>query len=273
MIDLGQELSAVLSEELPTTGTVERARASARRRRTKKRAVLSITAVVAVLGLVAGVWAVVANRADTKQSAVATGPGVGADAPTALTVVCTVDGPALNSDIVQVGPAGLPVEWRNDTAAPVHVLISTKVGLGGGSGTVVGVEGRVNQVVLVPPGPATIECGADSASGRSVDVTLADPQGLYSSIELDCGSGGQVVVDLTGDGPVVSSAEDALRNLLSDDALADHDVAPAGYPQADPRQYVVRRDGKVVARPGFRVTPEGLVVVELSACEGATRFH
>ena len=242
-------------------------------RRTRRRMVGGAVAMVVVLGLVVGGSAVVVSRDDTKRSAVAPGPGVGADAPTALTVVCTVDGPALNSDIVQVGPAGLPVEWRNDTAAPVHVLISTKVGLGGGSGTVVGVEGRVNQVVLVPPGPATIECGADSASGRSVDVTLADPQGLYSSIELDCGSGGVTIADLSGDGPAVAAAEDALGNLLSDGALADHDVRPAGYPQTDPRQYVVRQGGRIVARPGFRVDPGGLVLVELEACSDALRHH
>ncbi len=228
---------------------------------------------MAVLGLVGGTWAVVASRADTEQPSVPTGPGVGADAPTALTVVCTASGPALNSDIVQVGPAGLPVELRNDTDAQVSFLISTKVGLGGGSGTVVPAGERRNQVVLVPPGPATVECGPDLPSRQSVDVTLADPQELYSSIELDCGSGGQLVADLSGDGPPVASAEDALRDLLSDDALADHDVQPAGYPQSDPRPYVVRQNGRIVARPGVRVTPEGLVVVELYACAGAMRHR
>ena len=225
---------------------------SARPRRTQRRTVAKIAAILLGLGLLAGAWAIVAGRDDPGSSALAPGPGVGADAPTALTAVCTADGPVLNDDVVQVGPAGLPVEFRNDTDLPASFLISTEVGLGGGSGTLVLPGQRQNQVVLLPPGPATVECGANSADRRSVDVLLADPQGLYSSIELDCGSRGQLVADLTGDGPPVASAEDALRDLLSDDALADHDVQRAGYPQSDPRPYVVRQDGRIVARPGFR---------------------
>ena len=78
-------------------------------------------------------------------------------------------------------------------------------------------------------------------------------------------------MDMSGDGPPVSSAREALVGVLSDEALADDDVQPAGYPQSDPRPYVVHQDGRIVARPGFRVTPAGLVLVELYACEGASR--
>ncbi len=273
MIDLHRELSAALPEHGPATGAADRACAAGRQRRTRRRTLVSIAAVVGVLGLLAGAWAVVASRADTQQPSVSAGPGVGADAPTALTVVCTGDGPVLNGDIVQVGPAGLPVEWRNDTDAPASFLISTKVGLGAGSGTVVPPGDRQNQVLLIPPGPAEIECGPDAASRRSVDVTLADPTGLHSSIELDCGTGGVTVADLSGDVTPADTAEEALGELLSDEALADHDVRPAGYPQQDPRPYVVRQDGKIVARAGFRLTPDGPVAVELYACQDALRQH
>jgi hypothetical protein len=273
MIDLQQELSVAGSDADPAPGAVDRARAAARRRRTRRRAVVSIAAVLVVLGLVAGAWAVVTTRANSRESSVLTGPGVGADAPTALTVVCTAQGPVLNSDIVQVGPAGLPVEWRNDTDAPANIFIGSAERSSGGTGGLVPPRSREDHVLEIPPGRTAVTCGADRTSDQPVEVTIVDPQGLYSSIELDCGSGGQAVVDMSGDGPAVASAEDALGAVLSDDALADHDVQPAGYPLSDPRPYVVRRHGKIVARPGFRTTPDGLVLVELYVCSDAMPHH
>ena len=162
MIDLHEELSVALPEHGPQPGAVDRARTAARHRRKRTRRVVSVAAIVVALGLVAGAWAVVASRADTRQASVATGPGVGADAPTALTVVCTTDGPVVNSDIVQVGPAGLPVEWRNDTDGPASFFMAGVDGTGGGTGGMVLSGARENHVLAIPPGRVAVECGADS---------------------------------------------------------------------------------------------------------------
>jgi len=195
----------------------------------------------------------------------------GAAPPTTLSVICTVEGPLLDSDTVQVGPQGVHVEYRNPTDVSTNVMIGSDDGFGAGtSGHLLGPGQSAVFDEATPPGRATVGCGQTRATASTASVALVDPNGYYgvASLDLQCGGGGQAVVDLASTTPV-PSAEAGLERVLSADALADHDVTPSGYVGAEPRNYAVQRDGVTVAVAGYQTTPGGLLLVELHACSAA----
>jgi hypothetical protein len=281
VIDLTHELARVVADEPPSSGSVARARAAGRQRRNRKRAGLAASAVGLVVVVLAGTWLVWSRGPASTTDGLVTGPGVGADAPTSLTVTCTADGPVLSSTVVQAGPDGVAVEYRNAVGDATGFSIGAGDGTGRASGGALASDQVLTRVEAVPPGPATVKCISPASNIREASgtsVTIVDPNQLYRPAELDCDGGGQVVVDFDGTADPVGAPEDALADLLDDAALADHDVEAAGYPGVVPRPFVVRQGGRTVALPGFVVVdddhdgnPEGYRLVELTACADALR--
>jgi hypothetical protein len=142
----------------------------------------------------------------------------------------------------------------------VHVLVKNTSGrdllfqweLGGDNAP----EGERELVLPVPPGVSEIRCQdpAEDAGAPDgyVELEVVDPDGIYVSTELECGSKQRVgwindfIMGATGDPDPVASARERLQGLEPDDL-----VEAAGYPEAQTPQVRVVRDGKVVAVVDF----------------------
>ncbi|MPZ68657.1 MAG: hypothetical protein GEU71_03920 [Actinobacteria bacterium] len=176
--------------------------------------------------------------------------------PDVFELTCTEDGSTKVAETeVTVQEDGFHVRMDNQTGEPVSMN-----GLGWDFS-----EGVSTETLPTPPGPLEIACWpySEHESGEeppTTDISVLDPDGVWVSPEVECGTGMQqsVIFDHFFASPgrkgdPVDLARDVLHNLKADDVLER-----AGYPGEEQRVTVrVQRGGKTVAGVSYDLAENG----------------
>jgi hypothetical protein len=159
------------------------------------------------------------------------------------------------------------IDWRNETDLFLTGAIAGRSDFGNGVDRL-SVDPQSTRTMVSPtsPGDALLACQHDDlAIGVAVGITLVDPTGIFHTAGLDCASVADEVFVTLGAGPPASSAEESLTDLAPD-VLADHELEPAGYPEAANRTYILRHAGRTVALADIIRGPDTFLLGRLFAC-------
>lgn len=190
------------------------------------------------------------------------------EVPAALQVACDGTHPAILTPLVKAQPDGIHIDVTNTSGQRLDFSIDDANGLAIQGDSLSGASG--SYTYSFGPGSYRFTCNRSTAA-----FTVADPDGLYTSSDLECGSttGGGTVG--TNDyaagargpqGSLLDIARLELRGLQSGDV-----VERAGYPQA-PGEALVRvvRQGRVVAGLGYLDDGHGgWLIAGTQACSGS----
>jgi hypothetical protein len=184
--------------------------------------------------------------------------------PTRVEFVCGADGSmTLSSSTVRAEPDGVHLDVVNGFDEPVSV-----------EGFDVD-PGRSTWVVTNGPGTMELMCwpfsqhGSGAAPPRT-SLEIVDPQRLYVDGSVGCEIESSTTVDLSEEPvdegpPSAAVARDVIDGLRPDDILR-----LAGYPEQDEADFVVVRNGDVVAAYGIaRFAGQPWTIVSGTACDGS----
>ena len=183
--------------------------------------------------------------------------------PTHVELDCGADGSmTLSSSLVQPGPDGVHLDVVNGFDEPVSVE-----GFDAN-------PGRSTWVLTNGPGTMGLACGPFSQHGSGTEpprtsLEIVDPLGLYVDGTVPCEIESSTVVDYAEEPvdegpPPADVARDVIDGLRADDVLR-----LAGYPEQDRADFVVVRDGEVVAAYGIvRFADQPWTIMGGSACQG-----
>jgi len=183
--------------------------------------------------------------------------------PTHVELNCGANGSmTLSSELVQPQPDGVHLDVVNGYDEPVSVE-----GFDAN-------PGRSTWVLSDGPGTMGLACWPFSQHGSGTEpprtsLEIVDPQGLYVDGTVPCQIESSTIVDYTEEPvdygpPPRDVARDVIDGLKPDDVLR-----LAGYPEQDRADFVVVRDGAVVAAYEIvRFDGQPWTIMSGSACQG-----
>jgi hypothetical protein len=172
-------------------------------------------------------------------------------------------------DGTTVDPAGTTVSAERDG---VHLIFTNtsngrialsweyEDGSGGGDGLEPGITERVFEAA---PGVLRIWCGDPYAEGDPLKIRVTDPNGFWVDPSLSCGIQGGGVIDWI-EIPTYDDPLEGAEWMLS--LHGSGEIVQAGYPEADDRVYILRRNGRTVASVTMHQTDSGWIEGESGVC-------
>ena len=143
-------------------------------------------------------------------------------------IACIGDDTEVETPVVAVRADGVHLVVNSDADSPAISIQSER----GFSATVGFAEaGPANEILLIPPGSATVECGQhDEPSVSAKEITFVDPNGMWHDTQLSCSDFAQVeqraaTLFFTKENPLL----DALRRIFPG-ILPDDEVSYGGFP-------------------------------------------
>ena len=206
-----------------------------------------------LIALISTMFLVGCGDAETTSS----GPASSAspEIPDRLDVVCHEDG---STELLNHSVRAL--------ADGVHIRVDNRAGE---SVSLIGValdfsEGITEQEAHTPPGETRVACWpyskhTDPEPERQLIVTH-DPDGYWTAGELECPRDKFIadhILDYVSDGSGTHGEPEDLARTMMDGIDEDDTISTVGYPEAEPREVAVERDGETIALLSFDSAQKG----------------
>jgi hypothetical protein len=168
--------------------------------------------------------------------------------PDVARVVCGPGAPEVTTPAVRPQADGLHVEVVNETGVELSFSLHDERGGGLGDDAPAGTSARV---VTLPPEKVFVTCSdpyaGDPSEAPRASFDAVDADALWVSTQLGCALGFSGTSDYVPGARGEPDPQTAAEAALGPYSKPEDVIEPAGYPEGEPPEYRLVRDGEVLA--------------------------